>query len=64
MEASRTSPYPILIENGMTITTDDEVPAEVFKLLEEAAASVRDAWLEEAGERGSAILDEFNKAKM
>ena len=64
MQEAMTSPYATMEENGMTITTDDEVPAEVFELLQNAAASVRDAWIEKTGERATAILEAFDKARM
>lgn len=63
MEEARTSPYDTMRENGMNITLDDDVPQEVFDLLGTAAAAVRDGWLEETGERGAAILAEFDKLR-
>ena len=59
MEETRTSPYENMRENGMTITLDEDVPSEVYDVLREAASTVRDAWLEETGERGQAILTAF-----
>jgi TRAP-type C4-dicarboxylate transport system substrate-binding protein len=64
METARTSPYDTMRENGMTITLDDDVPPAVFELLGAAAGQVRDGWLAETGERGQAILDQFDKLRM
>jgi TRAP-type C4-dicarboxylate transport system substrate-binding protein len=64
MQKAMTSPYETMRENGMTITTDDEVPQEVFDHLREAASEVHKDWLEKTGERGAALLDAFEKAKM
>lgn len=63
MQEARTSPYPTMRENGMTITLDDDVPQEVFDLLGAAAAKVRDEWLSQTGERGAAILASFDEAR-
>ncbi len=63
MQKAMTSPYETMRENGMTITTDDEVPQEVFDLLSTAAGEVRDEWLEKTGERGAVILEAFEKAR-
>jgi TRAP-type C4-dicarboxylate transport system substrate-binding protein len=63
METARTSPYDTMRENGMTITLDNDVPQEVFGLLGEAAAVVRDDWLAQVSDRGAAILADFDKAR-
>ncbi len=63
MQETMTSPYAVMRENGMAITPDDDVPQEVFDLLQEAAGQVRDAWIEETGERANAILAEFDKVR-
>lgn len=55
--------YDAMIENGMSVTLDDDVPQSVFNLLGEAGAQVRAAWIEEVGERGVRILEEFEKAR-
>lgn len=61
MEIGRTSPYDKMRENGMTITLDEDVPQEVFDVLRAAAATVRDQWVEDTGERGAEILAEFDR---
>lgn len=63
MERGRTAPYEEMMANGMTITTDDEVPAEVFKILGDAAGSIKSDWLAATGDRGKAILDAFEAGK-
>lgn len=63
MQNVQTSPYDTMRQNGMTVTLDDDVPQEVFDLLGAAAAKVRDEWLIEAGERGTAILAAFEEAR-
>ena len=63
MQETMTSPYAAMRENGMNVTLDEDVPQEVFDLLQEAAATVRDAWLEETGERGARILAEFDAVR-
>lgn len=63
MEAGRVAPYDEMKAHGMTITADDDVPAEVFDVLGGAADNIKKAWLESVGDRGQAILDAFEKAK-
>jgi TRAP-type C4-dicarboxylate transport system substrate-binding protein len=63
MEEARTSPYDILRDHDMTITLDNNIPDEVFSLLNTSAAVIRDEWLESVGERGAAILAEFEAAR-
>lgn len=58
-----TAPYDTMRENGMTITLDEDVPAPVFERLREAAAKVRDDWVDKTGERGARILEEFEKTR-
>ena len=55
--------YDSMRENGMTVTLDDDVPQEVFDLLLEAGTKVRDAWVAEVGDRGTQILNEFEKVR-
>lgn len=56
--------YERMAENGMTITREGDVPAEVFEHLQEAGASVREGWLEETGERGQNVLARFEELKV
>ena len=37
--------YKVMAEHGMTITHDEDVPDEVFDLLQTAGKKVRDEWL-------------------
>ena len=55
--------YDTMEENGMTITLDDDVPAEVFEFLQEAGTSVREDWVAQTGERGQAVLARFEELK-
>ncbi len=55
--------YDVMTENGMTVTPDDDVPAEVFAFLQEAGAKVREDWLAQTGERGAAVLARFEELK-
>ena len=54
-------PIPSTLRSS--ITPDDDVPQEVFDLLQDAAGQVRDAWVEETGERANAILAEFDEVR-
>nr|WP_320144096.1 TRAP transporter substrate-binding protein [uncultured Cohaesibacter sp.] len=55
--------YKVLSENGMTITYDDDVPNEVFDLLQNAGKPVREEWLAQTGEKGKTVLDAFEAKK-
>ena len=55
--------YSSLEGGGMTITRGADVPPEVFDHLNAAAEDVKAAWLEEAGDRGAAVLDRFETLK-
>ncbi|SMY10302.1 TRAP transporter substrate-binding protein [Flavimaricola marinus] len=55
--------YDTMEENGMTITLDDDVPAEIFEFLQEAGTSVREDWVAQTGERGQAVLARFEELK-
>ena len=55
--------YDAMLENGMGVTLDDDVPQAVFDILGAAGAQVRAAWIEETGERGAKIIEEFEMAR-
>lgn len=55
--------YEKMSENGMGVTLDDDVPAEVFEHLRSAGAQVREEWLSQTGERGEAVLARFEELK-
>ncbi|MCA0044915.1 TRAP transporter substrate-binding protein DctP [Celeribacter litoreus] len=63
MSDSIETAYAEMEENGMTVTRDTEVPAEVFAALQEAAADVKAAWLERTGARGEAVFARFEELK-
>lgn len=63
MRDSIQTAYDVMSNNGMTITYDDDVPAEVFDFLKEAGGKVKDAWLVETGARGEAVLAKFAELK-
>jgi TRAP-type C4-dicarboxylate transport system substrate-binding protein len=63
MKESIDAAYAVMEENGMTITRDADVPAEVFAFLQEAGAKVKEGWLAETGERGAAVLAKFEEMK-
>jgi len=63
MQEKMTSPYSAMQENGMKITADEDVPAEVFERLREAAGSIKNNWLSQAGDRGNKILADFDKIR-
>ena len=55
--------YDAMMENGMNVTLDDDVPQSVFDLLGDAGEQVRASWIEETGERGTMILEEFESVR-
>lgn len=55
--------YDAMMENGMNVTLDDDVPQSVFDLLGDAGEQVRASWIEEVGERGASILEEFESVR-
>lgn len=55
--------YTVMKENGMAITYDDDVPADVFELLQTAGGTVKENWLKETGERGGKVLADFDALK-
>lgn len=55
--------YTKMSENGMTITRNTDVPAEVFEHLQAAGEKVREKWMDETGARGAAILARFDELK-
>lgn len=59
MEASIQESYDIMEENGMTVTLDDAVPQEVFNMLQEAGAPVREEWLDATGKTGEQVLSRY-----
>lgn len=63
MRESIDAAYAVMEENGMTITRDDDVPAEVFAFLQEAADKVKADWLAQTGDRGAAVLARFEELK-
>lgn len=63
MVASIEAAYSVMRENGMTITMDDEVPAEVFAFLREASAPVHEEWLAQTGDRGAVILEAYEASR-
>ncbi|WP_353471570.1 TRAP transporter substrate-binding protein [Salipiger sp. H15] len=63
MRDSIDAAYAKMSENGMKITLDDDVPAEVFDFLKAAGAKVKEGWLAETGDRGAAVLAKFEELK-
>lgn len=63
MKESIDAAYAVMTENGMKITRDADVPAEVFTFLQEAGAKVKEGWLAETGERGAAVMARFEQLK-
>ncbi|WEX11043.1 TRAP transporter substrate-binding protein [Chelativorans sp. AA-79] len=61
MVATIEDSYGIMREHGMTVTQNP--PAEVFDHLKAAGEGVHAAWVERVGDRGKAILDEFEKGR-
>lgn len=51
--------YETMRENGVTIVS--ELPPEMTATLVEGGVGVREAWYEEIGETGRAIVEEFNQ---
>ncbi|MBF9027078.1 hypothetical protein FZCC0188_04000 [Rhodobacterales bacterium FZCC0188] len=63
MRESIDAAYGKMTANGMKITLDNDVPAEVFAFLQDAGAKVKAGWLEQTGERGAAVLAKFEDMK-
>lgn len=59
MEESIEEAYTFMTDNGMNVTSAEDIPQAVFDHLQAAGAKVRDGWVEATGDAGKAILARY-----